>query len=41
LVVTTTTADELATNGLCSLREAIINSNNDNQSGSAACAAPR
>ncbi len=35
----TTTADEVNTNGQCSLREAIINANNDDQSGSMDCAA--
>jgi CSLREA domain-containing protein len=35
----TTAADELNTNAQCSLREAIINSNQDNQSGSTDCAA--
>ncbi len=35
----TTTADEINTNGQCSLREAIINANNDNQSGSTDCLA--
>ena len=35
----TTAADEQNTNGSCSLREAIINANGDNQSGSADCAA--
>lgn len=34
-----TFADELNTNGQCSLREAITNANNDNQSGSTDCAA--
>ena len=38
-LVVTTTADEQNTNGACSLREAIINANNDNQSGSTDCAA--
>ncbi len=33
----TTAADELNTNGLCSLREAITNANNNNQSGSQDC----
>ncbi|HEX8198539.1 MAG TPA: dockerin type I domain-containing protein [Pyrinomonadaceae bacterium] len=35
----TTTADVIANNGQCSLREATINANNDNQSGSTDCAA--
>ncbi|MCX8073014.1 MAG: CSLREA domain-containing protein [Candidatus Binatia bacterium] len=35
----TTTADERNTNGECSLREAVINANNDNQSGSSDCGA--
>lgn len=35
----TTTADERNSNGQCSLREAIINANNDNQSGSTDCTA--
>jgi CSLREA domain-containing protein len=35
----TTTADVIANNGQCSLREAIINSNQNNQSGSTDCAA--
>jgi CSLREA domain-containing protein len=34
-----TTADEQNTNTQCSLREAILNANGDNQSGSSACAA--
>jgi CSLREA domain-containing protein len=38
-IVVTTTADEQNTNGQCSLREAIINANNNNQSGSTDCAA--
>ncbi len=38
-ITVTTTADEVNTNGQCSLREAIINANNDNQSGSTDCAA--
>ena len=38
-LVVTTTADEQNTNGACSLREAIINANNDNQSGSTDCVA--
>jgi len=38
-LVVTTTVDEQSTNGACSLREAIINTNNDNQSGSTDCAA--
>jgi CSLREA domain-containing protein len=38
-LVVTTTADEQNTNGACSLREAIINANNNNQSGSTDCAA--
>jgi hypothetical protein len=33
------TADVIANNGQCSLREAIINANNDNQSGSTDCVA--
>lgn len=35
----TTTVDELNTNGNCSLREAIINANNNDQSGSTDCTA--
>jgi hypothetical protein len=35
----TTTADVIANNGQCSLREATINSNHNNQSGSTDCAA--
>jgi CSLREA domain-containing protein len=38
-ITVTTTADEVNTNGQCSLREAIINANNDDQSGSTDCAA--
>ncbi len=38
-IVVTTTTDEINTNGQCSLREAIINANNDDQSGSTDCAA--
>ncbi len=38
-ITVTTTADETNTNGQCSLREAILNSNHNNQSGSADCAA--
>ena len=38
-LVVTTLNDELNTNGLCSLREAINNANNNNQSGSVDCAA--
>jgi CSLREA domain-containing protein len=38
-LVVTTIVDEQNTNGACSLREAIINANNDNQSGSTDCAA--
>lgn len=34
-----TFVDEISPNGECSLREAIINANNDNQSGSTDCAA--
>lgn len=34
-----TAADEINTNGLCSLREAVINANNGDQSGSTDCAA--
>jgi CSLREA domain-containing protein len=37
-LVVTTTADEQNTNGACSLREAIINANNHNQTGSTDCA---
>lgn len=36
-ITVTTAADELNTNGLCSLREAITNANNNNQSGSQDC----
>ena len=38
-IVVTTLADEQNTNGQCSLREALINANNNNQSGSTDCAA--
>ena len=38
-LLVTTTADDVTTNGLCSLREAIINANNDDSSGSTDCAA--
>jgi|GEM_PF-2271399 len=38
-ITVTTTADEVNTNGFCSLREAIINANTDSQSGSTDCAA--
>ncbi len=38
-IIVTTTADEQTANGQCSLREAIINANNNNQSGSTDCAA--
>jgi CSLREA domain-containing protein len=38
-ITVTTTADEVNTNGQCSLREAIISANNDDQSGSTDCAA--
>ncbi|HMZ20039.1 MAG TPA: choice-of-anchor Q domain-containing protein, partial [Blastocatellia bacterium] len=38
-IVVTTLADEQNTNGQCSLREALINANNDDQSGSTDCAA--
>jgi CSLREA domain-containing protein len=37
-LVVTTTADELNTDGLCSLREAVANANADDQSGSVDCA---
>ena len=37
-LVVNTAVDELITNGKCSLREAIINANNNNQSGSSDCA---
>lgn len=36
-IVVQTSDDEINTNGLCSLREAIINANNDDVSGSADC----
>ena len=36
-IVVTTAADEQNTNGQCSLREAILNANNNNQSGSTDC----
>jgi CSLREA domain-containing protein len=38
-IVVTTIADEQNVNGQCSLREALINANNNNQSGSTDCAA--
>jgi len=38
-IVVKSNADIIANNGLCTLREAIINANNDNQSGSTDCAA--
>ncbi|MBN1427182.1 MAG: CSLREA domain-containing protein, partial [Anaerolineae bacterium] len=38
-ITITTTTDELNANGACSLREAITNANNDDQSGSTDCAA--
>ncbi|UXI66177.1 choice-of-anchor Q domain-containing protein [Tahibacter amnicola] len=38
-ITVSTTTDELTLNGQCSLREAITNANNDNQSGSADCVA--
>ncbi len=38
-MIVNTPLDVVANNGLCSLREAIINANNDNQSGSIDCAA--
>jgi CSLREA domain-containing protein len=39
IITVTTSTDELNTNGQCSLREAITNANNDDQSGSTDCAA--
>jgi len=36
-IVVTTMADEVVADGQCSLREAIVNANNDDQSGSADC----
>src|SRR5207244_2428764 len=36
-IVVTTAADEQNVNGQCSLREALINANNNNQSGSTDC----
>lgn len=39
LIVVNTTADEQNANEQCSLREAIVNANDDDQSGSADCAA--
>ena len=38
-IVVNTAADEQNANGKCSLREAITNANNDDQSGSADCPA--
>lgn len=38
-ITVATTADELNTNGACSLREAVINANRDDQSGSSDCPA--
>ena len=38
-IIVTTSIDELNAKGDCSLREAIINANNDDQSGSTDCAA--
>lgn len=38
-ITVATTADELNTNGECSLREAVINANRDDQSGSSDCPA--
>lgn len=39
LIIVTSAADVVANNGACTLREAIINANNNNQSGSTDCAA--
>jgi len=38
-LIVNTSADEVDTNGRCSLREAITNANNDDQSGSTDCPA--